>query len=776
MKLNIKNAISLISIVVILASFLIIPIYARTPGFVGYDVEFNSPNDVFVVGNRAYVVDDSDTLSEVDISIPSSPVVLRTITGAGAPNYLGNPTSVFVVGNYAYITAYDDSTLTIIDISGVGFAVAGHVTDSGSLSQVTDVYVSGNYAYVTSYNGGAAILEDPGLLTIVLVSDPLAPSVLGSVVDGAFPNYLGGAYRVEVSGNYAYVTALSHSALVVVNISNPLSPSVTGRLVESGISSLKVSGNYAYVCEYSSAKLIIVNINNPYAPTKVGSISGSGSPNYLGFPTDVDLYGNYAVVTNEVYDQSLTLIDVTTPASPTFAGVVSGIGAPNYLYNPVALQVSGDYAYVCASDANSLNIFQLSLRAPSIAVLDATNVSTSTAKLNANIISDGGEDVDETEVRYGYGTTSLFQVGTLEDNTTSTATGIATGAPILLSGGFTEATYRTTTITVTGAGTFDITLPAGITGTATSGTATLAGSPVNLPAASTTTVDTGATTGTFTVLIDNEYDTVTSWVSGWTQGDNPQLSVSSLVSGTLYYFTAQAKNSAYTVSATNQLSFTTYPAPDNVTYFIGNPLETTLKLAWAMPDGASTVLIRYDTDTFPTSIIDGYEAYNGSSSSTEYPSSAPYLTPGKTYFFSIWGVDNVTYSPGYKTLALTTLGTSFTDISGGDLLPTPAFPSNWGGPVAPSVLSNFEPFYSMIGSFATSWGVPTETMWLIIALVIIAFVGFLVLIETQKLMAAVIAVGIGMLAASMMHVLPTYFIAIALLCFLGAWRLESSTG
>ncbi|MFM6073254.1 MAG: hypothetical protein ACKPB9_16970, partial [Dolichospermum sp.] len=61
-----------------------------------------------VVGNYAYVADDTSGLQIINISNPSSPTLVGTID---TPNYAHN---VAVVGNYAYV-ANNATGLIIID-------------------------------------------------------------------------------------------------------------------------------------------------------------------------------------------------------------------------------------------------------------------------------------------------------------------------------------------------------------------------------------------------------------------------------------------------------------------------------------------------------------------------------------------------------------------------------------------------------------------------------------------------------------------------------------
>ena len=132
-------------------------------------------------------------------------------------------------------------------------------------SQAVGVTVRGSFAYVTGYKSDS--------LAVVNVSDPTSPSIVGSVVstsvmdgvrdgprgtavacwhracaglsrsfwhacrppccDRARGACVSQAFDVEVSGNYAYVTASKSDSLAVVDVSNPASPSIVGHVSSS---------------------------------------------------------------------------------------------------------------------------------------------------------------------------------------------------------------------------------------------------------------------------------------------------------------------------------------------------------------------------------------------------------------------------------------------------------------------------------------------------------------------------------------------------------------
>jgi len=58
-----------------------------------------------------------------------------------------------------------------------------------------------------------------------------------------------------------------------------------------------------------------------------------------------------------------------------------------------------------------------------------------------------------------------------------------------------------------------------------------------------------------------------------------------------------------------------------------------IDLTWSKNTGDDYTLIRFRTDTYPTSVTDGTEVYNDTGVSTSHTS----LTPETTYYYSAWG-------------------------------------------------------------------------------------------------------------------------------------------
>ena len=179
------------------------------------------------------------------------------------------------------------------------------------------VAVAGRYAYVANLGNGT--------LQVIDVSNPSAPSSVGSVATGGFP------YSVAVAGRYVYVANYLGS-LQVFDVSNPSAPSSVGSVATGGSpNSVAVAGRYAYVAMYLGS-LQVFDVSNPLAPSSVGSVATGGSP------TSVAVAGRYAYVAED--SGSLRMFDVSNPSAPASLGSVSAG------FIPTSVAVAGRYAYV----------------------------------------------------------------------------------------------------------------------------------------------------------------------------------------------------------------------------------------------------------------------------------------------------------------------------------------------------------------------------------------------------------------------------------------------
>ena len=168
------------------------------------------------VGNSLVVIDASD---------PANPAIVSTLRNSSLPvpwtgtNALQHACGIAVSGNYAYITASYAHRVTIVDISDpVHPMIVGSVQDSNLLQVPVDVAVRGGYAYVVNEVVGS------GRVTVLDVHNPTLPTIAGSVASPA----LSGAYRIRLRSNFAYVAATYAPAMSVLDISDPTKPRVAG--------------------------------------------------------------------------------------------------------------------------------------------------------------------------------------------------------------------------------------------------------------------------------------------------------------------------------------------------------------------------------------------------------------------------------------------------------------------------------------------------------------------------------------------------------------------
>ncbi len=239
-----------------------------------------------VSGTNAYLADAESGIVILDVSNPSSPVIV----GNYATEY--SILDVAVSGNYVY--AADSNDLIIIDATTPSSpTLVGSYETIGSANGVA---ISGNYAYVA--DDSKAIFDGSNGLSIVDISNPTSPTLAGTYADVY-------AYDVAVSGNYAYVA--DSSGLIILDVSNPSSPTLAGRYSGSGDSNaVAISGNYAYLVDYGG--LVILDISNPASLLNMGSYGEE-------YASDVDVSDGYVFVAD--YSNGLVVVKLGNSSGTT---------------------------------------------------------------------------------------------------------------------------------------------------------------------------------------------------------------------------------------------------------------------------------------------------------------------------------------------------------------------------------------------------------------------------------------------------------------------------
>jgi hypothetical protein len=197
-----------------------------------------------VIGNYAYLADESAGLRVFDISSLSNPKEIGYFdTGHRAID-------VSVVDNFAYIADYYDG-LRVIDISNPfsPHEVGYYDTECAAFS----VYVRDDYAYVADNWCGLRIID---------VSNPTSPDQIGHYDTE-------NAWEVYINGIYAYV-ADGQGGLRIVDISNPTNPWELGYFDTGPYTiGVHVRDNFVYVVDDRNG-LRIIDVSNPTNPQEVG--------------------------------------------------------------------------------------------------------------------------------------------------------------------------------------------------------------------------------------------------------------------------------------------------------------------------------------------------------------------------------------------------------------------------------------------------------------------------------------------------------------------------
>jgi hypothetical protein len=253
-------------------------------------------------GKYIYAVDvASSILRIIDVSDPSAPFLAGNYTTAG-----GSPYAVAVQGKYAFVGDQGDGKMYVLDITNP--AKPNLISTFPGLTTATSIYLSGKYAYLTDAAG----------LHVLNISNPASVSQTGS--------YSGAFYSVSVGGDYAYLTDPAGN-LTVVDVSNPAVPALVGSASTGGTPhGLFVSGKYAYVTTESTT-VKIVDINGIKAPAaNIGSLESNtanisdnlnvGGDGYFGGGLNVGISGIFSRGGLSVYGtttlQNFTALNGTT--------------------------------------------------------------------------------------------------------------------------------------------------------------------------------------------------------------------------------------------------------------------------------------------------------------------------------------------------------------------------------------------------------------------------------------------------------------------------------
>jgi hypothetical protein len=286
-----------------------------------------SNEEVFAVGNRAYVARDSAGLAIIDTTNPSAPLLRNTIL----PFAHAHITDVVVVGNIAYLSnevpqgsptpfvgmfIYDISNeLAPVEISRLEWgAGGGYHLGCDAHSITVDVTTTGTNVYLTSgITGDVAIFD---------VTNPAVPVYLSEIL-GPVTSYYCQAHEVLVRGTRCYTSWLG-GGFTVHDVTNPSAPVLLAHKTTSGVNSeffyhlaLSTDGQSLLTTgEVASAAdpVKVWNISNLAAITLAGSFTSPGG----AVAHQITVQGKYAYIA--YLTDGLRILDISNPAVPRSVG------------------------------------------------------------------------------------------------------------------------------------------------------------------------------------------------------------------------------------------------------------------------------------------------------------------------------------------------------------------------------------------------------------------------------------------------------------------------
>ncbi|MES2391143.1 MAG: hypothetical protein V4555_05855 [Acidobacteriota bacterium] len=306
-----------------------------------------------IQGNYAYILGDNGNqgsgssaaqLYIVDITNPTSMSVVSTTPITGYEAYAQS--GIRVQGHYVYLESSTGAASTnLLQIYDVSNPSAPAFVGSVQIPLYSlGLWVSGQYAYAISYVDTSGVSNSSaGILSIVDISNPASPAIVGSATTGTAGVHVS---DIKVVGSYAYVAgqSIAQSYVLVFDISNPASPHLLSSLpAEHSPQGLDVAGNFWYQTIYDSPTasgdttiLNIYDISHPASFYEVGTASLTGTCH----PQDVTVEASTAYVAC-YKNSSVAVVDVSNPASPKVDGYIA-LPATSY---PVFLEAKGRYVY-----------------------------------------------------------------------------------------------------------------------------------------------------------------------------------------------------------------------------------------------------------------------------------------------------------------------------------------------------------------------------------------------------------------------------------------------
>lgn len=305
--------------------------------------------DVFILGNYAYVCDMGERFSVVNILNPNTPWVEGSIGGARI-----SPLSSFVIDTIAYLNkaASSFSTLSVANPS-TPYELGWCQIPLPPPAENLGIYVKDTLAYLCKAEQG---------LILVNVANPRNPSLYDSVKTN------GWAYDLDFKDTLAFVTGYNPNAnydsLLILNTADPSQIQEIGSCkVYPWVMDVVVSGNYAYTANWTlggssgsnMGVMNVVDVSNPVSPNVVARIDSLvGAVNAVYWDSNYVYVAtrNYRAVDSTDVPGGVRVVDVHDPTRPK---VVAGY---DLLWPHDGFDVKAKFPYVYVAGRDSFFVFQ----------------------------------------------------------------------------------------------------------------------------------------------------------------------------------------------------------------------------------------------------------------------------------------------------------------------------------------------------------------------------------------------------------------------------------
>ncbi|OGC95021.1 MAG: hypothetical protein A2W25_10775 [candidate division Zixibacteria bacterium RBG_16_53_22] len=236
---------------------------------------YDDPQDVEVEGQYAYIANENQRVTIVDISNPYNPQVLTSIDS------LCHAKEIFI-DSLAYV-AYCWSGVRVLDITDP--ANPAYLSTFNTVGWAWDIYERDGILHVADNSGGFCTID---------ARDPHHPVLLDSL------RSLHGTISVCVDGDYAYLID-AWAGLVILNVSDPANIFRVCTRYISQARDIQVFENYAIISR-GTGRLRVYDISDPLSPVPVDSVNTWGSANELC------IRNGYIYVADEIYFEILRFI------------------------------------------------------------------------------------------------------------------------------------------------------------------------------------------------------------------------------------------------------------------------------------------------------------------------------------------------------------------------------------------------------------------------------------------------------------------------------------